>query len=381
MSDDSPWQVHMDSMARLIARQDWSATPLGPMDRWPGGLRAIVDLVLDNPLPLLVLWGRDLVQIYNDAYSRLSPEPHPDTIAQPLRDLAPEERDACDLVFGGGHYTFRNRPWLLPGAETSAAPRFDITFSPLRGADGDVAGILIALVRPAGQIASECDGASAEAGDRSGHLLIEFQHQLRNVLSVVRSIIRRTALSSGSVDAMEMKLEGRIAAFSRIQSLINRPGGADGLNIVEIVADEITASLGREGEDIALDGDRICLRPRAALLVGMAIHELASNAVQHGTVGIDGGHISVSWRITGPGDATGFELDWIEESAGDGRAAKGKPGFGTDLLTGSLPYELDAEVTFNVSQDGVRFHLVLPERHICDATELDVPSAEDGWQI
>ena len=55
-------------MAEMIRHADWSQTPLGPCDQWPSSLRIAVAAALDSPLPTIVLWGSNLLQIYNDAY-------------------------------------------------------------------------------------------------------------------------------------------------------------------------------------------------------------------------------------------------------------------------------------------------------------------------
>ena len=52
-------------MAALVRATDWSRTPLGPMDLWPQALRTLVDVLLAHPLPMVLLWGPDLIQIYN----------------------------------------------------------------------------------------------------------------------------------------------------------------------------------------------------------------------------------------------------------------------------------------------------------------------------
>jgi hypothetical protein len=61
----------------LMARLDWSRTPLGPVAGWPQSLRAAVRIVLSSRYPMLLLWGPEFTQLYNDAYSALIGEQHP----------------------------------------------------------------------------------------------------------------------------------------------------------------------------------------------------------------------------------------------------------------------------------------------------------------
>ncbi|NOG72205.1 hypothetical protein [Roseicella sp. DB1501] len=65
------WPFGESEMARRVCAHDWSATPLGPIGRWPPTLKAVVDLLLPNGFPMIALWGPDLIQIYNDAYHYL----------------------------------------------------------------------------------------------------------------------------------------------------------------------------------------------------------------------------------------------------------------------------------------------------------------------
>lgn len=64
-------------MARLILSKDWSATPLGPIDRWPQSLRTTVSLCLASNFPINILWGPEHTQIYNDGYRTVCGDKHP----------------------------------------------------------------------------------------------------------------------------------------------------------------------------------------------------------------------------------------------------------------------------------------------------------------
>ena len=73
-------------MGALTRALDWAATPLGPPEGWPPGLRTAVRLVLNTRHPMFLWWGPELIQLYNDAYRRtMGPERHPSALGQPGR--------------------------------------------------------------------------------------------------------------------------------------------------------------------------------------------------------------------------------------------------------------------------------------------------------
>ena len=78
-------------MGGLIRALDWGATPLGPAAEWPGCLKTATSLLLQSPVPIVMLWGQEGVMIYNDAYSIFAGGRHPQTA-----------RLECPRGLGGG---------------------------------------------------------------------------------------------------------------------------------------------------------------------------------------------------------------------------------------------------------------------------------------
>lgn len=77
-------------MSAFMRAHDWSETPLGSLARWPQSLKTAVDLVLASPLAMIVLWGPELIQIYNDSYAVIAGAKHPRALGQPTRECWPE---------------------------------------------------------------------------------------------------------------------------------------------------------------------------------------------------------------------------------------------------------------------------------------------------
>jgi PAS domain S-box-containing protein len=186
-------------------------------------------------------------------------------------------------------------------------------------------------------------------------LLAELQHRVRNTLSVIKSIARRTAESSRSVDEYAAHLDGRIEAFSRVQAIVTRNPG-DGVSFRTLVEDEMLAHAMREGPQLHIRGPDLRLNPRAAESMSLAVHELATNAVKHGALSAPHGRIAAHWSVTGGR----FDFDWTETGVADAMEAPQGDGFGMELLLRSLPYDLDAITNASFEPQGLKFTLSAP---------------------
>jgi hypothetical protein len=79
------WVVGGGEMGKLVRSMDWSQTSLGPIDSWPQSLRTTVNICLASDLPICIIWGPGLVQIYNDGYRVICGGKHPHSMGQNFR--------------------------------------------------------------------------------------------------------------------------------------------------------------------------------------------------------------------------------------------------------------------------------------------------------
>jgi two-component sensor histidine kinase len=182
---------------------------------------------------------------------------------------------------------------------------------------------------------------------------------VRNTLAVIRSIVRRTTQTSKSVEEYAMHLDGRINAFARVQTAVARDPTA-GLDLTELVADELLTYAAHQSEQVRVSGPSVRLKPRAAEMLGLAIHELATNAVKHGALTVPQGRIRVTWRICNGTDLPRLVFEWKECGVPDGAAKRKRRGFGTDLLDRTLTYELKAKTVQTFEPDGLHCTIELP---------------------
>jgi len=110
---------------------------------------------------------------------------------------------------------------------------------------------------------------------------------------------------------------------------------------------------------LVIQGPVLALRPEAAQAVALVLHELATNALKYGALTSERGRIHVGWSVSEENGARRLGLEWQEDTALDRQSTK-KEGFGKELLTRTLRYELNADTKFTLTRNGLRYSLSLP---------------------
>jgi PAS domain S-box-containing protein len=205
----------------------------------------------------------------------------------------------------------------------------------------------------------QAEEALRASESRARLLLGELQHRVRNTLAVIRSITRRTAETSQSVEEFAMHLDGRINAFARVQTAVARDPTA-GLDLTDLVTDELLTYAAHQGDQVRIAGPAVRLQSKAAETFGLAIHELATNAVKHGALAVPQGRIRISWRVQNGSDPPQLVFEWKESGVLNRAAKRKRRGFGTDLLERTLTYELKAQTVQTFEPDGLRCTIELP---------------------
>jgi two-component sensor histidine kinase len=195
-----------------------------------------------------------------------------------------------------------------------------------------------------------------EARDREALLRGELQHRVRNLLAVIRSIFSRTVHAGGSVEDTANHFGGRLDAIAR-QSLGALEPGAT-IDFEQLVREELHAFQFGDDPRIAIEGPEIRIGLDAAQLMGLALHELTTNAIKFGALGIDGGRerLSIRWRI----EDGMLRFEWLETGVAVIASAPLRSGFGREFIEEALPYQLGAETGFELRPGGVFCAITLP---------------------
>ncbi|WP_043527193.1 PAS domain-containing sensor histidine kinase [Litchfieldella xinjiangensis] len=153
MSSNPPWNniaaqlFHGESeLDRLCREKEWSSTPLGAISDWSPCLRTAASLVTASPSPMILLWGPELVQIYNDGYREVMGDKHPIGLGQPTRECWPEVWEFNAPIFeqvrNRASLTFENQRLVLERHGFPEEAFFTLAFSPVIANDGQVGGVL-----------------------------------------------------------------------------------------------------------------------------------------------------------------------------------------------------------------------------------------------
>ena len=151
--DTDAWPAGPGELARLVRETDWSQTGFGAIDSWSDTLRALVSSLLDNRFAMILLWGPELLQIYNDAYARLMRDKHPAHLGRPTKSCWPEvwhfNRPIYERVMSTGENVFmEDQPYVLQAADGGHPQTHSLTicYSPARGPDGRVEGVMVTII-------------------------------------------------------------------------------------------------------------------------------------------------------------------------------------------------------------------------------------------
>ncbi len=226
---------------------------------------------------------------------------------------------------------------------------------------GTTIALLLALVARIVSRRAEQDRAALlwlrEQASIRASLTRELNHRVKNTLANVLSLIALTKRRATGLDEFVEGLQGRIRALSATHDLLtNSEWGPTALR--DVVLAEVAPYTRGDDAAVALSGPDVDLAPNDALSLGLALHELATNASKYGALSVATGRVEVSWAMVGEGVV---QVHW-QESDGPPVPALRSRGFGTDLIEKIVAHELGHGVQLDFAVSGVRCTLMVPVR-------------------
>ncbi len=159
MSTPLDWLAGGGEMGKVIRAIDWSTTPLGPVESWPQSLRTTVSLCLSSTFPILIAWGPERVQIYNDSYRPICGELHPQSMGQRFNECwasaLPAVGHVVDRAQGGEGSYIENLRMMLDRYGYLEEAWMTFSFSPIRDESGGVGGLFHPITEVTDKMLSE----------------------------------------------------------------------------------------------------------------------------------------------------------------------------------------------------------------------------------
>lgn len=181
----------------------------------------------------------------------------------------------------------------------------------------------------------------------------ELNHRVKNILALIKSLVNQPT-AGHNLEEFVVGLQGRILALANAHDQVVRSDGGGGLR--QLLLAELSPY---PAGQIKLDGPDIALEARAYSVMALAIHELATNAAKYGALSVPNGLLAISWRQADDD----LEIEW-RERGGPPVKPPTRSGFGSVLLTRSIPFDLHgkSEVTYDAA--GVEAFFSLPRNFI-----------------
>lgn len=313
------------------------------------------DLFAHLPSPYMIL-DRDLRFLdANAAYLAVTGRTREDIVGRFVFDAFPEtpERramfeDAFRRGVAGEVNTLVRKPFDIARPASEGGGLKSVIWTTHQIPVRDTTGAIIGVLQKALDVTAE-----VEAEETRDAVLGEFDHRIKNLLAKVSAISELTAREETELKVYLDKLRQRLVALGRTQSLLLRAGQE--ATITDLLRAELDP-YGAAGEAVELKGPPVALSGSTAQTMGMAIHELSTNAVKYGGLSRPEASIGVSWSIDEePGM---FVLEWAE--TGFAATPPSKRGFGTTIIERLLPMDTGGKVERRFDDDGHFVRFVIP---------------------
>jgi PAS domain S-box-containing protein len=192
--------------------------------------------------------------------------------------------------------------------------------------------------------------------EQTSFLMRELAHRSKNLLAVVMGMARQTARQSQTVEQFQLHFDRRILGLANSQDLLVRQNWK-GAYLDELIQAQLEVFVDVEGSRVRLNGPRVFLESDAVQNIGLALHELATNASKYGALSNAAGTIAISWRLD-PKLANNrrLRLTW-QEHGGPPVIAPTRSGFGRMVIERVVGQALQGTVSLEFASNGVVWHL------------------------
>jgi len=289
----------------------------------------------------------------NDAFFELTGYTREEVLGQSfnffMAHVADEE--ALALIRGAFEGHSNTDPEILYRRKDSSEFWAALFVSPVRDDDGDIIQYFASFVDMT---------SHKEEQAQSRMLIAELNHRVKNTLTTVQSIVSQATRTNADPQAIRKAVESRLFALSRSHDLLTRENWRSA-GLLDVLQDALEpfGGLDERSGRVEISGENIRFAPMAALALGIAFNELATNALKYGAFSNEYGSIRIEWTAEPSPTGRRLLLIWAEKN-GPVVTPPLRKGFGSQVLERGLAHELDGTVQLDYRTEGVVCTMNIP---------------------
>lgn len=208
------------------------------------------------------------------------------------------------------------------------------------------------------RMSDEAQEERRRASERQELLIAELNHRVRNILSLIRGLVRQSRDPEANAREIMAMLEGRIESLARAHDQITQDNWSPA-PLGQLIETEAAAYLAGKCGRLTCEGPAALLHPNAFSTLALVFHELMTNSAKYGALSDNGG-VTVRWRLDDEGDLL---IEW-RERGGPAVQPPRRQGFGTTIIQRSIPYDLGGKAQARFETAGFEADFCIPARHI-----------------
>ena len=210
-------------------------------------------------------------------------------------------------------------------------------------------------------VADVTDRKAAE--DHAQFLMHELSHRSKNLLAVIQSISRRTARTTTTMEEFGDRFGRRLQGLAASHDVLVR-NSWQGAPLADLMRQQLMPFLDIQSLRVELTGPDIVVTAEAAQAIGLAIHELATNATKYGALSVPAGKVKISWAFGSESRAShDLLLKWVEQG-GPPVIRPSRNGFGHLVIGEMIERSLNAKVTFEFAKHGLEWSVSIPPANL-----------------
>ncbi len=185
-------------------------------------------------------------------------------------------------------------------------------------------------------------------------LVNELNHRVKNTLATIQSIASQSLRNAGVDPAVRRAFEGRLMAIAATHNVLTDENWS-AASLRQIIDGAVTPYRVHPGQ-LTITGQDLRVSPKPAVVMALAFHELAINALKYGALSAQAGHVDIRWRVDG---GERLNIEWTERGGPPVQRPE-RRGFGSRIVELALPNELGGEVDVDYRTEGLHCSISSP---------------------